>query len=86
MLGRVTHDRHHDYSDEDLGEADGVPDVFDRADEKLREQCDHGGRDEQDSNGLPARPLLAAFIGMSRERLGRNACGSGARNRACRNR
>ena len=64
MLGRVTHDRHHDNTDKDLGQADGVPDVFDRADEKLREQCDHGGRDEQDSNGFAARPLPGSFFGM----------------------
>ena len=64
VLGRVTHDRHHDNTDKNLGQADGVPDVFDRADEKLREQCDYGGRDEQDSNGLAARPLPASFFDM----------------------
>ena len=64
VLGRVAHYRHHDHTDKDLGEADRVPDVFDRADEKLREHCDHGGRDQQNSNGLTARPLPASFFGM----------------------
>ena len=64
VLGRVAHNRHHDHTDKHLGQADGVPDVFDRADEKLREQGDHGGSDEQDDNGLAARPLPLSFFGM----------------------
>src|SRR5438093_5100466 len=64
VLGRVTHNRHHDNTDKHLGQADGVPDVFDRADEKLREQGDQGGSDEQDGTGLAARPLPAPFFDM----------------------
>ena len=62
MLGRVTHNRHHDHTDKHFGQADGVPDVFDRADEKLREQGDHSRCDEQDGNGLSARPLPLLFL------------------------
>jgi hypothetical protein len=65
VLGRVTDDRYHNHADKHLGQADGVPDVFDRANEKLREQCDHGGGDEQDGNGPAARPLPDAFFIVS---------------------
>ena len=62
MLGRVAHNRHHDNTDKHLGQTDGVPDVFDRADEKLREQGDQAGSDDQDGNGLAARPLPVSFF------------------------
>src|SRR5438034_3147599 len=64
VLGRVTHNRHHDNTHKHFGQADGVADVFDRADEKLREHGDQGGGDEQDRNGLAVRPSPAAFFGM----------------------
>ena len=63
-----------------LGQADAVPTFSIRADKKLREQCDHGRRDEQDSNGFAARPLLAAFIGMCVSILEEMLVGPGARN------
>jgi hypothetical protein len=64
VLCRVAHNRHHDHTDKHLGQADGIPDVFDRADKKLREHGDQGGGDEQNGNGLAARPLPAALFGM----------------------
>jgi hypothetical protein len=64
VLGRVTDNRHHDNADKDLGQTDGVPDVFDRAHQKLREHGDQAGGDEQDGNGLAARPLPAFFFDM----------------------
>jgi hypothetical protein len=65
VLGRVTHNCYHNHADKDLGQADGVPDVFNRADEKLRKQCNQGGGDEQDGNGPAARPLPDAFFVVS---------------------
>ncbi len=62
VLGRVTHNRYHDHTDKHLSQADGVPDVFDRADEKFGEQGDHGSCEEQDGNGLAGRPLPACFF------------------------
>lgn len=63
VLGRVTHDRHHDHTDKHLSQPDRVPDVFDRADEKLREHRDESGSDEQNRNGFAPRPL-PAFVFM----------------------
>ena len=38
-----------------------MPDIFDRADEKLREHGHASGSDKQNDNGLTGRPLRAAF-------------------------
>ncbi len=62
VLGRVAHNRHHNHTDKHLGEADGIPNAFDRPDEKLRKQGDKGGSDEQDDNSLTARPSPLCFF------------------------
>ena len=64
MLGRITHNRHYDHTDKHFGQADGVPDVFDCADEKLGEEGDHSRCNEQDRNGLSARPLPLLFFSI----------------------
>src|SRR4030095_12305334 len=62
MLGRVTYNRHDNHANKHLGHTNGVPDVFDCADEKLREESDHRCGDNQDDDGLPGRPMHAAFL------------------------